>query len=504
MKKILLSASLLMLSTAAFAVTDGQTYAAANGFTCENLWIFDRFHTGTDYEASPICSNQSRTAATDGEYVYVTVNATNTGSQDDPVYGQVHVHVYDLMTGAYVRDMPLTLDGNAYEGQLAANTIGFDSYGHLYVAPYNANGDGSGNLTIYIVDKETGALTSAGDLYFFGQAGRVDYIDVVGDLTAVEARCDVMATSSEAKFADTDDAGEQASASGVYWWYLQKGTPNAWNGGFNGGMPGLVIKGGQYYPETITTTDATTGETVTSVNRNMGNAATLTMVRSLWSETDGPRYFYAEGNAVAATLYDMNGAKVDDFGSVQEGVIIPAAGTNGIHEMMVGDQAFIVYSEGQYDAPHSCQAIISTTDADYTFASINNLWTVPADGMGQTTDGGNRIHCITSVALPDDANGKAATLVLSFKSFNGMAVYRVAEEGYGSVAENVVAAADIRVNGDVIAVSEVAESIEVYNVAGQKVAQVENTAEVAAPATGLYIVKAVVDGTPVVKKVIVK
>ena len=124
--------------------------------------------------------------------------------------------------------------------------------------------------------------------------------------------------------------------------------------------------------------------------------------------------------------------------------------------------------------------------------------------MGQTTDGGNRIHCITSVALPDDANGKAATLVLSFKSFNGMAVYRVAEEGYGSVAENVVAAADIRVNGDVIAVSEVAESIEVYNVAGQKVAQVENTAEVAAPATGLYIVKAVVDGTPVVKKVIVK
>ena len=86
-----------------------------------------------------------------------------------------------------------------------------------------------------------------------------------------------------------------------------------------------------------------------------------------------------------------------------------------------------------------------------------------------------------------------------------MAVYRIAEEGFkGSVEENFVANANITVNGDVIAVSEVAESIEVYNVAGQMVGQVENASEIAAPATGLYIVKAVVEGAPVVKKVIVK
>ena len=55
-----------------------------------------------------------------------------------------------------------------------------------------------------------------------------------------------------------------------------------------------------------------------------------------------------------------------------------------------------------------------------------------------------------------------------------MGVFRIAEEGYGSVEENFVANANITVNGDVIAVSEVAESIEVYNVAGQMVGQVEN------------------------------
>ena len=129
--------------------------------------------------------------------------------------------------------------------------------------------------------------------------------------------------------------------------------------------------------------------------------------------------------------------------------------------------------------------------------------------MGDVSDGGNRIHCLDRVVLPEDANGKSAILLVTFKSYAGLGVYRIAEEGYdptnlGGVEENVVAAANITVNGDVIAVSETAETIEVYNVAGQKVAQVENTTEVAAPATGLYIVKAVVDGAPVVKKVIVK
>lgn len=80
------------------------------------------------------------------------------------------------------------------------------------------------------------------------------------------------------------------------------------------------------------------------------------------------------------------------------------------------------------------------------------------------------------------------------------AFYKISKPG--SVESNVAAAANITVNGDVIVVSEVAESIEVFNVAGQKVAEARNASEVAAPATGAYIVKAVVAGAPVVKKVI--
>lgn len=506
MKKILLSASFLMLSATAFTVAaqdiditthipakDNAVYAATDGFTCENLWIFDRFHdlipvegeeapaVASYYELSPICSQQSRTATTDGENVYVIVNGAS-GAGTDGGYGQAIIYAYDLMTGAFVKQIPLTLNGAAYEGQLAANTIGFDSYGHMFVAPYIGNSDGSGALNVYLVDKETGALALAGELSCMGGIGRIDYVDVVGDLTGVEARCDLMAASSSQSI-----EGESVGGANVFWWALPQGTTE-WIGGFPTGLPYLEMQG--FYPESQT---------------NFGNASTATIVRSAYRETDGVQMFYAEGNNTLSTLYGTDGSIIDSFGSVtDENVVLPAAGTNGLHEMTIGDQNFIVYSEGQYDGAHSCQAIITTVDESYSYSSIKPLWTVPETGLGQTTDGGTRIHCITSVALPEDANGREARLVLSFKCFNGMAVYRIAEEGYGSVEENFVANANITVNGDVIAVSEVAESIEVYNVAGQMVGQVENASEIAAPATGLYIVKAVVEGAPVVKKVIVK
>ena len=98
MKKILLSASLLMLSTAAFAVTDGQTYNPTDGFTCENVWVFDRVHTLDDYQASAICSTQSRTATIDDKNIYVIVNGLD-GTGTDGGYGQAVIHVYDLLTG---------------------------------------------------------------------------------------------------------------------------------------------------------------------------------------------------------------------------------------------------------------------------------------------------------------------------------------------------------------------------------------------------------------------
>lgn len=470
MKKLLLSASMLMLAGAsAFAVTDGQTYESVDGFNCENLWIFDRFHTKEAYQANPIASKSARTATTDGTTVYVGLSGET-----------ATIEKFDLKTGAYLGSLALTKGGEAFKGTLAVNQVGFDEYGHFYAATFSANSEGNGQYEVYTVDLTTGAVTSVGDLFFDGGKGRVDYCDVIGDITGAEANATVMAVTCA------------ADNMNVFKWVRAKGS-DEWMGGWTDQATFQAIEPGQTYPNGIT---------------GFETGSVLRIVRD-GSKSGNMQMFYIDGFTSAPALYGSDGAMIDNIGNadlikkdketgtILSGTVVePALGTNGIAEGSVDGTNLMIYSEGQYDAPHKCQAIITTVDEDMKFESMKPLWTVPADGLGQMTDG-VRVHSI--FCLPQN-DGSA--LVLTFKCFNGMGVYKITKKGDDSVESNVAAAANITVNGDVIAVSEVAETIEVFNVAGQKVAEARNASEVTAPATGAYIVKAVVAGAPVVKKVI--
>ncbi|HIR37263.1 MAG TPA: T9SS type A sorting domain-containing protein [Candidatus Limisoma gallistercoris] len=487
MKKILLSASMLMLSAAAFAVTDGATYETINGLTCENLWVFDEQHTGDAFKASALfdgatagsgVGRSARTATTDGKIIYIGHSAET-----------AVLERFDINTGEMLEPLALKLDGAAYAGTLAANQVGFDEYGHLYVASYDATTDRTDvSYKVYIVNQETGDLTSVGFLDFDKGKDRIDYCDVIGDLTGVEANCSILAVGSG-----------DGSSKECYWWYLPQGETE-WEGGWEGDF---WIKIDETYPADQT---------------QFSYGSMAKMVRD-GSATGDLNLFYIDGFTTLPALYQNDGSMLDNIGNasfmggedVKSGVYpVPSSGTNGLTEAAVGDQKLFIYSLCQAnDGEFGARAVIASIDADMTLESLVPMWKIPGGekGLGETSDLGNRIHCLDRVVLPEDENGKSAMLLVTFKCYAGLGVYRIAEEGYnpqGSVEENFVANADIRVNGDVIAVSETAESIEVYNVAGQKVAQVENASEIAAPATGLYIVKAVVEGAPVVKKVIVK
>ncbi len=467
MKKLLLSASMLMLAGAsAFAVTDGQTYESVDGINCENLWVFDRFHAEEAYMGNPIASTNARTATTDGSTIYVGLSGETAS-----------IEKFDLKTGAYLGSLALTKGGEAFKGTLAVNQVGFDEYGHFYAATFNANSKGDGQYDVYTVDLTTGAVTSVGDLFFDGGLGRIDYCDVIGDITGAEANATVMAVTC---------AGDNMN---VFKWVRAKGS-DEWMGGWTDQATFQAIKAGETYPNGIT---------------GFSTGSVLKIVRD-GSKSGNVNMFYIDGFTSAPALYGSDGAMIDNIGNAdlkktneETGVTTgtvpePALGTNGIAEGSVGETNLMIYSEGQYDAPHKCQAIITTVDENMSFESMKPLWIVPADGLGQTKDG-VRVHSL--FCLPQE-DGSA--LLLTFKCYNGMGVYKISKPG--SVESNVAAAANITVNGDVIAVSEVAESIEVFNVAGQKVAEARNASEVAAPATGAYIVKAVVAGAPVVKKVI--
>lgn len=469
MKKLLLSASMLMLAGAsAFAVTDGQTYESIDGFNCENLWVFDRFHAEEAYMGNPIASKNARTATTDGTTIYVGLSGET-----------ATIEKFDLKTGAYLGSLALTKGGEAFKGTLAVNQVGFDEYGHFYAATFSANSKGDGQYEVYTVDLTTGAVTSVGDLFFDGGLGRIDYCDVIGDITGAEANATVMAVTC---------AGDNMN---VFKWVREKGS-NEWMGGWTGQATFQAIEAGQTYPNGIT---------------GFSTGSVLKIVRD-GSKSGNVNMFYIDGFTSAPALYGSDGAMIDNISNAdlkktdkETGVTTgtvpePALGTNGIAEGSVGKTNLMIYSEGQYDAPHKCQAVITTVDENMSFESMKPLWIVPADGLGQTTDG-VRVHSLFCLPQKD-----GSALLLTFKCYNGMGVYKITKKGDDSVESNVVAAANITVNGDVIAVSEVAESIEVFNVAGQKVAEARNASEVAAPATGAYIVKAVVAGAPVVKKVI--
>ncbi len=471
MKKFLLSASALLMAASSFAAaqTDGQTYATVDGMTCENLWVLDRVHGG--FEASTLADKSVRTATTDGKTIYVGKSLDGT------------IQKFDVKTGEYLGQIQVKKNGEAYVTTLGVNQVGFDEYGHFYVATFSANSAGTGNYEVFLCNLETGELTSVGELGFLGGVGRVDYCDVIGDLTGEKAGCTVAAACS--------------SNINIFMWHRAQGA-DTWEGGWNG-LPYQEVVG--TFPKDQT---------------NFSYGSVLKLVRD-GSASGELGMFYVDGFTTFPALYGSDGSLMDSFENVdytttdKEGnvthegkTVCPSAGTNGVAEANIGTN-LIVYSEGQYDAPHKCQAIVTSVDESLAFSSMKALWTVPADGMGNTSDSGTRVHCLDRVMLPDDAAGKKAMLLVSFKCFNGLSVYKIAQEGYnaeGGVAENVVAVATINVNGDVIAVSEVAESIEIFNIAGQKVASVENAAEIAAPANGAFIVKAVVNGNVVVKKVI--
>lgn len=82
------------------------------------------------------------------------------------------------------------------------------------------------------------------------------------------------------------------------------------------------------------------------------------------------------------------------------------------------------------------------------------------------------------------------------------AVYYNAPSGVESITVNGSENTQFTITDGVIEVGDTAQLIEVYNVAGQKVAEAHNASTIPAPAAGAYIVKAIINGKEITGKVI--
>ena len=426
MKKFLLfSLLVLWCGASAWAVTDGVKYDVVNGLKIQNVWIQDRCHTMNDWASQPYCNTLARTAVMHDGYVYISRTNANTVIEGTDTIAQSVVYKVDASNGNLVKELPLTLDGAPYgNATLNANTIGVDNFGHLYISP--ASFENGTNHRVYMLDGETGELTLVMDEEK-GLPARVDYIDVMGDLTREQAECNVM--------------GAAANFEGyLYRWHADQGSD--WEGGFEGDTY-LQIVAFPDYPEGLT---------------NWGYAPVVKMVLNGEDNYSG-ELFYVDGFHSSPILYDVWGTLVDSFDKVDKELWPSEVGANGVCEFTLDGRNFLVYVLAQYSSWNSdstvnraCQVNIAELGEDMALEGMQRYWMVP-DELGTMSDGGNRVQSM-NVEYGTDEKGNPMVTLFIFKCYNGMGVYKITLDDGSSVLPGDV-------NGDgSVNISDISEVID--------------------------------------------
>lgn len=464
MKKSLLLASALLCVGSAFAddVTapgvDPTVYenmtSGDKTFTLKNRWLYSNNLTGfaggskvNTEAAGNQCAwaannNNMRTATIYDKYILITDNNAN------------GFHKLDLATGEYKGFTKYTIDGAEATGGIGlCNQIGTDDFGHIYVIGYIAPGDPASGavVTLRTLDPETGALTKVGEVDLRAEAWssglRLDYYQVIGDITGVEAKAQIV-------------SGNSKTSTDIVRGTLEQGATE-WTGALDG-----------YYNWEATPV------LYPAKSADWGNGVVATLIKD---EEFSGSLFYIDGNATAASLYDDQGQTVGTF--ADNAAIAPTDfGTNGICEVNVAGKNFIVFSVNQYTAEYGNLVRIACSGDSQEYADLVEFWNAPGNGLGNEGNGGIRIHCLQSIKMTDE-NGKEGAYILDYCCRNGLGVYVLAEEGFKDPNDDN--------NGVEGVESDDLNAAPVYyNIQGMQVGNPEN---------GLYIVKR---GNKVTKEVI--
>ena len=481
MKKfLLLGAAVLGLSTAASAQdvweahVDGHTYAtdAETGVTCKNKWVVDRIHDSDRFLGLQFIKDyatKARTAAIDPENkkVYigysksaVTVGADGTESSND----YAHLVVVDLETGEVLKELPLTCDGTPISGLLCANQVSMDDYGHVWICGMYSDVNAKPAQIYVVEDFETGACKNVGEWKLPDEetdaAGRIDYWDVVGDITGAEANAVCMGAVG------TTAAGEKLC---LYRWELAQGATE-WTANeddFAGYVSNTDLA------ETYPADQVTWGQ----------SSATVKIVAE---EGFVGSMFYVDGFTTCPSLYQTSLTMVESFASAVE--LAPAVGCNGVNEFVLdGDgteKPYIAYVEAQYNVSPGCRVNICQLGEGMAFEGMRKLWSVPEGGLGEVSDGGTRVHNINILKAANEDDGKQGVYLLTYKCNNGIGLYCIAEDGFKDLYPDGAGVEGVEID-------EFDGEAEYYNLQGVKVANPEN---------GLFIKKAGSKATKVLVK----
>ena len=380
-----------------------------------------------------------------GDYVYIAGREANSST------AATYLRKINGATGATVGDIKLGAEASV--GLYPCNDVIKDQSGNVCVTNLTLDAKTT-PLKVHKVNLSNGALTEIASLTVTStipniENPRIDHVALWGDVPT-------------GKF--TVYAAISSSASVVRW-------------NFEGGtqVSEQVCTVAQFYPETAT---------------DFGTAP-----RVVPASTTA---FYIDGGNTAWSRYLFANGRLSESFTENKSLSPTSYWANGGTFFTLNNMYYMTYSSADDQEGYKF-TMASSSSKNMSFDTMNYLWTLPRNGMG-TSNSGTAQASVDYVQVGEDM-----VRVYYYVPGVGLCAYEIKDSAASSVEETIAGGVSISAAGNIVKVSEAAQSIGVYNMMGAQVASINNAAEleVNVPA-GIYIAVAMVNGKSYKQKVVLK
>jgi uncharacterized lipoprotein YddW (UPF0748 family) len=359
---------------------DNNTYASTADVSVTNNWIRSVKSNYANFEQENYGSfNRSFTVL--GDYLYIAGRSTNSANAD------CYLRAYSTSTGEWQRDiqLPAEVQGDYFP----CNNVLVDDAGNLLISNMLLKINNT-PLVIYSINPDNGEATLCATLSTSEAAGRIDHIDVLGDVVAGNFQV----------FAALSRSNE------IIRWTIQNGT----------------------------VTDTKVTVVAALYPASAANFGTSPRIKAL-----NTNEVIVHGAAIQPTKYNVEtGAILDSF-EANTALMKQGGASDGIDAFDFGGKHFLFYSSGDYQTPegHNYRLAMNATGDD--FAGMNILWTLPKNGLGVVNSTTMSTPCL---AVPTDRSDVMELYM--YVPGNGIAKYTLTVKITGDVnGDGFVNAADI-------------------------------------------------------------
>lgn len=391
---------------------DNDSYEKVGNISINSVW-FRSIHN--DYKNITFGENGSlnRSFCVVGNTVYMA------GRSENSTGANIYLRKFDGSTGEIIGDITLGDEGKV--AYYPANSVVKDSKGNICIANLSLNIKSS-PVKLHLVDLETGKLTEVASLTYSGSTSRCDHITLTGDVAS--GNFTVYAAFSKAKV--------------VVRWNYENGSQKS--------------------------------QQVCTLTLNPSSVTALGIAPRIILLDD--ESFLIRGGDTEWARYNFSSGKVADSFNNNTDLKPIAREALGGTWFTLNNAKYFVYPYADWTDPVGHQFNIVKTDDDFSFKSMELMWTFPQDGMGN-------IESTTFQADADYVQLDAARVMLYvFVPGNGLCAYEIVDNAASGV--------------EGIAIDSKAVEVARYDIHGRRLTQ---------PTSGINIVK-YSDGSA--RKVIVK